>query len=87
LRSYYRSSDFRDLKASTQSVRRNIIERFRNGHGNKPVARLERRHIKDIIGTKAETPEAANNLLSHQSRCDRTRQQTRKDGVGNDGQG
>src|SRR5262249_37014949 len=50
-------------KASTQTTRRNIIERFRKEHGRKPIARLERAHIKDIIGAKAETPEAANNLL------------------------
>ena len=28
--SYYRSPEFRGLKASTQTVRRNVIERFRN---------------------------------------------------------
>jgi integrase len=61
--SYYRSPEFRDLAASTQAVRQNIIERFRNEHGDKPIARLERRNIKDIIGAKANTPEAANNLL------------------------
>ena len=61
--SYYRSPEFRGLKASTQAVRRNIIERFRNEHGDKPVRLLGRSHIKDIIGDKAETPEAANNLL------------------------
>jgi hypothetical protein len=61
--SYYRSPDFRGLKASTQRVRRNVIERFRNEHGTKPISRLGRAHIKDIIGAKASTPEAANNLL------------------------
>src|SRR5262249_8860957 len=61
--SYYPSPEFRGLKASTQVVRRNVIERFRNEHGRKPLARLERAHIKDIIGGKANTPEAANNLL------------------------
>ena len=29
----------------------------------KPISRLGRAHIKDIIGAKASTPEAANNLL------------------------
>jgi integrase len=60
--SWYRS-DFGRLKPSTQKLWRNIIERFREEHGNKPVARLERKHIKDIIGAKAATPQAANNLL------------------------
>jgi integrase len=61
--SYYGSPDFRGLKASTAALRRNIIERFRNEHGNKPVARLERKHINDILGAKSKTPQAANNLL------------------------
>jgi hypothetical protein len=61
--SYYRSPDFLGLKTTTQSVRRNIIERFRALHGSKPLKGLRRTHIKEIIGAKAETPEAANNLL------------------------
>jgi integrase len=69
--SYYRSPEFRGLKPSTQVMRRNIIERFRAArapnaaetYGSKPVKRLKRSHISDIIGAKADTPEAANNLL------------------------
>ena len=62
--SYYGSPNFRGLKASTAAVRRNIIEsEIRSKHGDKPVARLERKHINDIIGAKNETPQAANNLL------------------------
>jgi integrase len=61
--SYYRSPEFQALKASTQAVRRNVIERFREEHGKKPIARLGRAHIKEIIGRKSATPEAANNLL------------------------
>lgn len=61
--SYYRSPEFRGLKPSTQAVRRNIIERFRIEHGDKPISRLGRAHVKEIIGAKADTPEAANNLL------------------------
>jgi integrase len=61
--SYYRAPDFLNLKASTQYVRRNILERFRAEHGDKPLRRLERNHVKEIIGAKAATPEAANDLL------------------------
>lgn len=60
---YYRSPEFRGLKATTQVVRRGIIERFRVEHGHNPVRLLGRQHIKAIIGAKASTPEAANNLL------------------------
>src|SRR6266478_10087049 len=38
--SYYRSPEFRGLRTSTQTVRRNIIESFRREHGDKPLARL-----------------------------------------------
>jgi len=61
--SYYRSPEFRGLKESTQAVRRNILECFRVLHGDKPLKGLRRAHISQIIGAKAETPEAANNLL------------------------
>ena len=61
--SYYRSPEFRGLKPSTQAVRRNIVERFRAVHGDKPLKGLGRAHIQQIIGDKAATPEAANNLL------------------------
>ena len=59
--SYYRLV-FPLLKPSTQAMRRNILERFRVEHGNKPVARLEHVHIASIVAAKAATPEAANNL-------------------------
>jgi integrase len=61
--SYYRSPEFRGLKEGTQAVRRNIIEKFRAVHGDKPLKGLGRVHIQQIIGDKAATPEAANNLL------------------------
>jgi integrase len=60
---YYMSPHFRSLRPSTQSVRRRILERFRQEHGEKPLRLLERAHLSAIIGAKAETPEAANNLL------------------------
>jgi integrase len=60
---YYKSPEFHALKVTTQRVRRNQIESFRKDHGTKPVALLNRTHIKNMIGAKADTPEAANNLL------------------------
>jgi integrase len=59
--SYYKLV-FPLLKPSTQAVRRNILERFRREHGDKPVAKLQHEHIASIIAAKANTPEAANNL-------------------------
>jgi integrase len=59
--SYYKLV-FPTLKASTQGVRRNILERFRAEHGRKPVARIEHQHVAAIVAAKANTPSAANNL-------------------------
>jgi integrase len=61
--SYYGSPEFRGLKASTQKVRRNVLERFRAEHGHRPLNDLQGAHIRHVIGAKANTPEAANNLL------------------------
>lgn len=60
---YYRSPEFRGLKATTQATYRGIIERFRVEHGDKRIALIQRQHVKAIIGAKASTPAAANNLL------------------------
>ena len=60
---YYRSPDFKGLKPSTQIVRRRVIEHFRNAYGDLPVNRLTRQNVRDIIGAKADTPQAANGLL------------------------
>jgi hypothetical protein len=53
---YYRSPEFRGLKASTQTVRRNVIERFRNEHGDKPLKGLKREHIKEHHRHQGEDP-------------------------------
>lgn len=60
---YYTSSDFKRLKASTQRQRRNVLDRFCQEHGHRLVAQLTREKVKFIIGQRADTPAAANNLL------------------------
>ena len=60
--SFYRSPGFLDLSDSTKATYRGIIERFREAHGDKPVALMQRRHVQAILAEKAETPAAANNL-------------------------
>jgi integrase len=60
---YYRSPDFRSLADSTQGHRRRIIDKFRAKHGDKPLKGLRREHIVQIMADKAQTPEAANNLI------------------------
>jgi integrase len=67
--SYYGSIAFRSMKQSTQSVYRNIIERFcretdRDGrpHGDKSAAALQREHIVKLMAGRAEQPDSANGL-------------------------
>ena len=61
---YYGSSvQFRSLGASTQRAYRNILERFRREHGDKPVALLTHNHINAMLADKVKTPTAANHWL------------------------
>ena len=62
--SWYRSAEFRQLSPTSQNTYRRIVERFRAEHGDKPVARLEPRHVRALIAAKADTPAQANRLLS-----------------------
>jgi integrase len=61
--SYLNSVVFKDLAAETQRTRRNILERFRQQHGDKRIALLQRRHVEDMIVARVGTPQAANNFL------------------------
>lgn len=51
------------FKTTTQRVRRNVLERFRAEHGDRPLKDLQSSHVRGMIGAKANTSEAANNLL------------------------
>jgi hypothetical protein len=61
--SYVQSAAFRNgLEASTQSVDRNIIERFCEEHGHKRAALLQHKHIVRLVEARADTPDSANGL-------------------------
>jgi integrase len=61
---YLGSIEFGNLSAETRRTRRNILERFRDEHGDKPLALLQRKHITDMVAKKAGTPSAARNFLA-----------------------
>jgi integrase len=61
---YLTSARFLSRPALTQSTYRNILERFRREHGDKPVAMLTEKHIEAMLAAKVKTPAAANNWLS-----------------------
>ena len=59
---YYRSDAFtKALAAETQRMRRNILERFRAGHGGKGIATLQRGHVLKLL--EGMTPHAQKNWL------------------------
>jgi integrase len=60
---FYRSRRFTKNKTITQQTDRNILESLRNKHGDKRIARMETRHIEDMLASKAATPNAQRNLL------------------------
>jgi integrase len=67
--SYYNSLEYLALKASSQRVRRNIIEKFcretdakGQRNGDKRAALLQREHIIRFMATRAGKPESANGL-------------------------
>ncbi len=60
--SFYRSARFQNLKASTATVYRNILEKFRAEHGDKSAAGMQAKHVRAIIDAKAR-PDARKRLL------------------------
>jgi integrase len=60
--SYQSSAAYRSMKASTQAVYRNIIDRFREKHGDKRVDKLQRQHIVAMMAARADKPGGANNF-------------------------
>jgi len=57
---YYASPEWEALASQSQRTYRHILEHFREGHGDKPVALLGRDHVKAMVDAKAATPAAAN---------------------------
>ena len=60
----FASVAFADLADGTQRVRRNLLERFREAHGDKRIATIERKHVQAMVDAKAATPSGARNFLS-----------------------
>src|SRR5262249_13277080 len=67
--SYYSSLGFRSMKATTQSVYRNILDQFckeldRQGQefGEKIAANMLREHVVRLMAARAEKPDSANGL-------------------------
>ena len=60
---YYSSAAWRALKPVTQEYYRRVIEQIRESHGEKPVGKLEPRHVRQLVAS-IETPHAARRYLT-----------------------
>jgi integrase len=60
---YFGSAAFHNLAPASQRQYRGIMGRFRREHGDKRIAMLQRRHVREMLDAKASTPIAARNLL------------------------
>lgn len=60
---YYASTEYRQCAAVTRATYRNLCEQLRAEHGPKPVALLQREHIRRLVARKSATPAAANATL------------------------
>jgi hypothetical protein len=60
---YFGSAAFQNLAPASRRQYRGIIERFRCEHGEKRIAKLERRNIMAMLDAKARTPVAARDFL------------------------
>jgi integrase len=60
---YFGSIAFHNLAQASQRQYRGMMERFRRAHGDKRIAMLGRRHVKEMLDAKAGTPVAARDLL------------------------
>jgi integrase len=60
---YLASAQFEGLKPASQQHYRRILEGLRREYGNLPIAKLERRHVVQMLDAKAKAPGAARCLL------------------------
>lgn len=59
---FYRSTEWSDLKPTTQVVYRGVFERFRAKYGERSASTMTAKHIANLMVTMKETPTAANIL-------------------------
>lgn len=77
---YYRSQDFNSQEEVSQTKNRAIIEEFRAGSDDRPVALLTFEHIDTILAKKAQkiTAEGSNRAMGGPAAAQRLRKQLRR---------
>jgi hypothetical protein len=61
--SYFGCAESKRMEPRSRHVRRLILDKLCDVHGDKPVALMEPRHVRRIRDEKAELPEAANAIV------------------------
>lgn len=59
---FYQSSEWADLKPTTQETYRGELERFRAKYGDRSAATMSARNVANLLAKMQATPAAANNL-------------------------
>lgn len=59
---YYASAEWAELRDSTKTGYRNMLDRFRDAHGHRRVSTVKPPHLEAIFHAMAKTPGAARNL-------------------------
>ena len=60
---YYKSARYKQLADSTKRVRRGILDRFCEKHGNKRYTQIQPKHLIRIRNQMSDRPESANGLI------------------------
>ena len=62
-RQYFTSQTFKALDESTRKWRRRALDEIALDHGDKPVAKMQAKHVRQLRDEKADKPGAARNRL------------------------
>ena len=62
-RQYFTSQTFKALDQSTRNWRRRALDEIAIEHGEKPVAKMQAKHVRQLRDEKADKPGAARNRL------------------------
>ena len=63
IQQYYASAAYLQMNPRTQTVRRGILDRFCQQHGDQSFKQLQVKHLLRIRDSMVDRPEAANGLL------------------------
>ena len=63
VQNYYTSAAYKQLRTSTRRMRRGILDRFCEAHGDKRFAQLGPQHLRRIRDCMTDRPDAANSLM------------------------